>query len=164
MDTLTQPQINLLVRAATDGGITDRRYGKTATVLVQGGLLCAEPDSDSGECWRITEAGRTAVGIASAADDAPPEAPEEVAQDEVDNQAAPPQPKGKIATLVDLLKRPEGAAVAVLMDATGWQAHSVRGAIAGAIKTKLGLTVISEKVDGVRLYRIPAVAKPEGEV
>ena len=40
------------------------------------------------------------------------------------------------------------------MEATGWQAHSVRGAISGAIKKKLGLNVMSEKTGTVRLYRI----------
>ena len=40
------------------------------------------------------------------------------------------------------------------MSATGWQAHSVRGAISGAIKKRLGLKVTSEKSDGVRTYRI----------
>ena len=47
-----------------------------------------------------------------------------------------------------------GASIADLMKTAGWQAHSVRGAISGAIKEKLGLSVVSERVDGVRLYRI----------
>ena len=42
------------------------------------------------------------------------------------------------------------------MAATGWQAHSVRGAISGAIKKKLGLTVSSELVEGTRTYRVVA--------
>jgi hypothetical protein len=41
-----------------------------------------------------------------------------------------------------------------MMAATGWQAHSVRGAIAGAIKKKLKLDVASEKAEGGRVYRI----------
>ncbi len=43
--------------------------------------------------------------------------------------------------------------------ATGWQAHSVRGAMSGAIKKKLGLTILSEKSEGRRIYRIPASAE-----
>jgi len=67
-----------------------------------------------------------------------------------------PTPKGpsKIDQVVALLKREEGATARTLMDATGWQAHSVRGVIAGAIKKKLGLTVISEAGEGGRTYRI----------
>lgn len=39
------------------------------------------------------------------------------------------------------------------MAATGWQAHSVRDAISGSLRKKMGLTITSEKVDGVRTYR-----------
>ena len=47
-----------------------------------------------------------------------------------------------------------------MMAATGWQAHSVRGAISGAIKKKLGLDVRSEKTEGGRVYRIAAEVTP----
>jgi len=63
-------------------------------------------------------------------------------------------PKGKTGLLVDLLSRPGGADIATMMAATEWQAHSVRGALSGAIKKKLGLIVISEKIDGGRVYRL----------
>jgi hypothetical protein len=65
-------------------------------------------------------------------------------------------PRGKLGALILLLRRPEGAQIAELMTATGWQAHSVRGAISGALKKKLGLTVVSEKTEGGRIYRIAA--------
>ncbi len=42
------------------------------------------------------------------------------------------------------------------MEATGWQAHSVRGFLSGTLKRKQGLTIVSEKRDRVRRYRIPA--------
>ena len=54
-----------------------------------------------------------------------------------------------------MLSRPEGASLAELALATGWQAHSVRGALAGNLKRK-GCTIRSEKVDGERRYRIGA--------
>ncbi|CDK97900.1 conserved protein of unknown function [Magnetospirillum gryphiswaldense MSR-1 v2] len=61
----------------------------------------------------------------------------------------------KQEALIAMLKRPEGACIAEIMEATGWLAHTIRGAIAGALKKKLGLTVASEKVDGRgRVYRI----------
>lgn len=79
------------------------------------------------------------------------------ASGESTNAAAPSatRPKGKIGAVIALLRRPEGAGLVELQTATGWQAHSVRGAIAGAIKKKHGLTVTSEKTDGGRIYRIP---------
>jgi Protein of unknown function (DUF3489) len=51
-----------------------------------------------------------------------------------------PRAGTKQALLIDLLKRPEGATVEQIA-ATGWQRHTIRGAISGALKTKLGLTV-----------------------
>ena len=57
----------------------------------------------------------------------------------------------KISQVVALLRRPEGATAAQIMAATGWQAHSVRGAIAGQIRKKLGLAVATEKVDAKRI-------------
>jgi hypothetical protein len=61
----------------------------------------------------------------------------------------------KQAQLIGMLKRPEGASIEEIVAAFGWQAHTVRGAIAGALKKKLGFDVTSEKVDGRgRVYRI----------
>jgi hypothetical protein len=59
----------------------------------------------------------------------------------------------KLDTLVALLRRTSGATIAELASATGWQNHSVRGALAGTLKKK-GHTIASEVVDGVRRYRI----------
>ncbi len=67
------------------------------------------------------------------------------------------RPGTKQALLIDLLKRKKGATMEKIVAATGWQAHSVRGAISGALKKKLGLAVTSEKPgDGPRRYRIVA--------
>ena len=61
----------------------------------------------------------------------------------------------KQAVLVEMLRRPKGATIAEIVEATGWQAHTVRGAFAGALKKRLGLTVTSEKVAGKeRVYRL----------
>ena len=58
-------------------------------------------------------------------------------------------------TLLELLRRPEGATIADMSEATGWQAHSVRGALSGIIGKKLGLKVVSEKeADRGRVYRL----------
>ena len=63
---------------------------------------------------------------------------------------------GKMGALVLLLRRPEGVSIDEMARATGWQRHSVRGAISGALKKKAGLTILSEYTDGGRIYRIPA--------
>ena len=61
----------------------------------------------------------------------------------------------KQAKLIEMLKRPDGATIPEVVDALEWQAHTVRGAIAGALKKKLGIEVTSEKVDGRgRVYRV----------
>ena len=68
-------------------------------------------------------------------------------------QAEAPARPGKIGTLIDFLSRPEGASIEDLARATGWQHHSVRGALAGTLKRK-GYLVTSDKIDGLRRYRI----------
>lgn len=60
----------------------------------------------------------------------------------------------KIDTVVAMLRRKGGADAHGLSEATGWQLHSVRGAIAGHIKKKLGLVVVTTKTDGKTIYRI----------
>lgn len=63
----------------------------------------------------------------------------------------------KAATILDLLKRPNGATLAELMKATDWQAHSVRGFLSGTVRKKRGLTVASTKgEDGERTYSVKA--------
>ena len=63
----------------------------------------------------------------------------------------------KKAIVLDMLRRPEGATLADIMTATGWQAHSVRGFISGGLGKKMGLTVESLKTpEGARAYRLNA--------
>ncbi len=78
--------------------------------------------------------------------------------------AAPKSTNGKSATvrpgtkqtlLIDLLKRKNGATIAEAVNALGWQPHSVRGAISGTLKKKLGLNVTSAAIEGRgRVYQI----------
>jgi hypothetical protein len=61
----------------------------------------------------------------------------------------------KKAIVLEMLKRPDGASLKDVMDATGWQAHSVRGFISGSLSKKMGLKIESlKREDGVRAYRI----------
>lgn len=64
-----------------------------------------------------------------------------------------PGPAGKLGIMVELLVRPEGATIEQLVKATGWLPHSVRGAMAGSLKKKHGLTITSAKEGDVRVYR-----------
>ena len=73
--------------------------------------------------------------------------------------SAGPRPGSKQAQVIGLLERPEGATVAEIMTATGWQPHTVRGVFSGALKKKLALTVVSAKEERGRVYRIAAQAQ-----
>ena len=65
----------------------------------------------------------------------------------------------KQAQVIALLRQPGGATLDMIAAATGWQRHTVRGAIAGALKKKLGLTIVAETgEEGARTYRIVAAA------
>lgn len=69
-----------------------------------------------------------------------------------------PVPKHtRLDRLEQLLTRQGGASIAEIVEATGWQQHSVRGAMAGALK-KRGLTITSDRVEGTRRYRASGVA------
>jgi ribosomal protein L24 len=54
----------------------------------------------------------------------------------------------KQETLIEMLRAEGGATIDEIVEATGWQAHTVRGAMSGALKKKLGLTITSEKIEG----------------
>ena len=86
-----------------------------------------------------TPAKRKGEGKAKANKAAPPTSEPEAAGE----PTAKPTPRAgtKQALMIDLLKRPEGATVEQIAEATGWQHHTIRGAISGALKKKLGLTV-----------------------
>ncbi len=96
-------------------------------------------------------------------DAAPPEAPAKKKATRAKKAPAAKEasePKGaragsKTETILALMKQPGGTTLKAIMDATQWQAHSVRGFISGTLGKKMGLTVVSAKGDnGERTYSI----------
>ncbi|NOX41485.1 MAG: DUF3489 domain-containing protein [Alphaproteobacteria bacterium] len=92
----------------------------------------------------ITGAGLEAIGL---------EVPTRLPDPE---PAKPKQRTGtKQALLIAMLRAPDGATIAEIVTALEWQPHTARGAISGALKKRLGLTIASEKIDGRgRVYHI----------
>jgi hypothetical protein len=154
-------------------------HGIILKSLITRGLI-AERSAQSGDTvWQqtdefgritlsITPAGLEAIGIAPSPETENPEGNVET------GEGLPPQPAlsgvssglgtgpragSKLAILIDLLSRSEGATIPDIMAALDWQAHSIRGAISGALKKKYGLSTISEPTsDRGRVYRIGEAA------
>lgn len=173
---LSTTQIEVLKTAAErpDGNIEPlpaQLRGGARTKVIEGLLardLITQTSSPDHVGYVLTEAGYAAVGCirnASATVAPDPEIEAEVAALEAtwaqegspDNTVAKPHTRehSKQASVIALLRRPEGASVSQICEATGWQPHTVRGTFAGAFKKKLGLTLTSEKPEGgERVYRI----------
>ena len=122
--------------------------------LCKGEPLWRETGDGHGTTLVVTEAGMLAIGVE-------PIVVRTMAAIRT-HASQPPAPKRptpragtKQAMLIEMLQRPEGATMEEIVGATGWQAHSVRGMISGALKKKLGLPVTSEKLDDRgSVYRI----------
>ena len=148
-------------------------------MIAKGYLEEVDADLRKGEpVWRATgdshgttlvaaDAGLSAIGIEpdnanTAPEDAtdnPTEeaAPETPSEPDAAPKARTPREGTKQAKLIAMLRAPDGATIEEIMVALEWAAHTVRGAMAGALKKKLGLEVTSEKVEGRgRIYRLPA--------
>ena len=124
--------------------------------LRKGEPLWRETGDGHGTTLIVTDAGLLAIGI---------ERVEAKTADPIHGQTADdpsvktPTPRAgtKQATLISMLRAPTGATIEEIMTATGWLAHTARGAMSGALGKKLGLIVTSEK-DALRgrVYKLPA--------
>ncbi|MEI4263426.1 DUF3489 domain-containing protein [Roseovarius sp. D0-M9] len=176
MTHLTDTQTLILTAASTRPGtlampLPEGLHGaaakKVVTMMVERGLI-EEVDADirrKEPLWRETGDGHGTTLIATEA------GLDTIGIEPVVAQAMAglrkPKPKAetnpvtlrkgtKQAELITLLQAPDGASITEITAATGWQAHTVRGAISGQLKKNLGLAVTSEKVDcRGRVYKLP---------
>jgi len=107
-----------------------------ATDAPQGAADAQEADSAAQELQAPEPPAQAARARPAAKGRTKPAKPAKIA-----SEKPTPRAGTKQAQMIDLLRRPEGATVAQIAAATGWQHHTIRGAIAGALKKKLGLTV-----------------------
>jgi hypothetical protein len=181
--TAAARETELVLPLAKSLGTNRGTHGIVLKSLLTRGLITERPIESGEEVWRnseevgrttlvISELGLEAIGISAT------EVPERdgnqtphgdetitVNSGSTDNRHERSIPDGAVSTLpkagskldalVTALRRAEGATIADLMGATGWQAHSVRGGISGSLKKKLKLEVTSDMVEGRgRVYRI----------
>lgn len=140
--------------SAGDGAAADATQGAGAVEAGEGsGAAAADPDEGAQTGDREPEASADrddagpAVGEPAAAD---PDAAEPAA---AGGRGLRPGTTG--AGVLAMLQREGGASVPEMIEASGWQAHSVRGFLSGTVKKKLGLEVTSERDEsGERRYRV----------
>lgn len=165
---LTETQTTILKAAAgrPDGNIEplppNLRGGARAKVI--DGLLARGLIADIEGHHLLTDAGYTAVGKRRPVPkgiqnmDAPDGVAKRDATDALQKlEATLPniRPGTKLAAIINAMRSPGGATIAQMMAGTGWQAHTVRGAISGMVRKRLGYAVVTEKgADGQQAYRI----------
>jgi hypothetical protein len=124
--------------------------------LRRGEPLWRETGDGHGTTLVVTDAGLLAIGIEPVVVKTEAAIHENTAETAV-TKLPTPRAGTKQAMLITLLRAPDGATMDEIVAATGWLAHTVRGAMSGALGKKLGLVVTSEK-DAARgrVYRLPA--------
>ncbi|WBX86316.1 DUF3489 domain-containing protein [Sphingosinicella microcystinivorans] len=164
---LTDMQLVLLSTAADrkDGSLMPlpasigdqaARAAKAVEQLIKKGLAEEKPTTRKNAIWRedgetrigavITDAGRAAINAEEQAEPGEHEQP----APELQPEPAPRATKRNL--LIEMLKREGGATLDQMVEATGWLPHTTRAAMTGL--RKAGMTLDSDKVDGVRHYRI----------
>lgn len=118
--------------------------------------MTCEPDTQDAPLTSTARRATRGAGAPESAPEAPVGTETDSGRDAPGSAARAPRSGTKQALLIGMLCAERGATIAEIAAATGWQAHTVRGAIAGALKKKLGLDPVSAKVEGRgRVYRLP---------
>ena len=172
--TLNDNQIAILTHAIDHTGGTvewfpDNIKGGARKKVIEGLFTRAMIIGSNGD-WIVTDVAYAALGRPRPEAPTPEKAvkparktarkavkktPDAAASGEGEAPAPRTRENSKQAQVIAMLKRPEGATIKQICDATEWQAHTVRGTFAGAFKKKLGLTIASDKVEGGgRIYRL----------
>lgn len=180
---LPLPKTLKLEAAATEGVLTDLIEKKLVgeAPATDGALSWREATDGRPMTLKITASGLRAIGAQEPKGGEaknPPPRPARKPQARKSSSRTPPARKGQVrrsskdtrpspgssravrggskqAKLIELLRRAPGASLSEMQKATGWQAHSVRGVMSGALKKKLGLSITSRKDEsGERRYRI----------
>lgn len=139
----------LVVKALLGKGLVKERRAKA------GEPVWREDEQERPMTALISRAGLAAIG-AGAATTAPAPGSSDAAEAD---QRRMPRAGSKLAVLVELLTREAGTTVKEMVAATGWQAHTIRGVMSGALAKKFGLVITSAKVEGrARVYRVAADA------
>ena len=165
---LTDTQIALLKAAAgrPDGNIeplpANLRGGARAKVIE--GLLARWLVLDADGRHLLTDAGYAAVGKRRSirkgvqkmdADDGVAKRDPIHALQKLETTSPTIRSGTKLAAIIDAMRNPDGATIVQMMAGTGWQAHTVRGAISGMVRKRLGLNVSLVRNDsGERAYRV----------
>ena len=129
--------------------------------LRRGEPLWRETGDGHGTTLVVTDAGLLAIGIEPVVVKTVIAIRKHAAETPAPQEVTATQPKQRVGTkqamLIEMLRRPEGGTMEEIMAATGWLAHTARGAMSGALGKKLGLVVTSEKDDlRGRVYKLPA--------
>jgi len=123
---------------------------KVLQSMLKNGLV-KEAEEDGGGIYVITQSAILSYGGRRGRD----RTQEYTAKEKAPAAQANAPKSSKQQIMIDLLKRKEGATLVQLSEATGWQKHSVHGAMAGVLKKKMGLAIASSKAEnGDRVYRI----------
>ena len=155
--TTTQTAILKAAAARPDGSIEPLQpslRGGARTKVIDG-LLARGLIAESEGCHLLTDAGYAAVGKQRPVPKGVQkmDAPDALTRSEPIPHTL--RPGTKLAAIIDAMRNPGGATIAQMMASTGWQAHTVRGAISGMVRKRLGYEVVTEKgADGQRAYRI----------
>jgi hypothetical protein len=143
--------------------------GLVREVRTKAGMPVWRRDDAGNFALKLTAAGLKAIAVDDESDEAgagreanDPDANEASGSDPTDRAKTTPTQGSKLAQVIDLLKRSDGATIANLIDATGWLPHTTRAALTGL--RKRGYAVIRERIDGGQsIYRIVGPAREGGD-